>query len=72
MGSILQHLALTVNLPDNYIDWDQGGGSVAEHRKRRGQVIVENGVMIIIQAVFNMLVLIPIRVTGQLTNISFA
>ena len=69
VGRIFQHLALTVNLPDNYNDWDLGGGSVTEHQERRGQVLIENGVMIIIQAVFNMLMLIPIWVTGELTNV---
>ena len=68
VGRILQHLALTVNLPDNYNDWDLDGGSVAEHQQRRGQVLIENSVLIVIQAVFNMLMLIPIWVTGELTN----
>ena len=31
---MLQHVALTVNLPDNFADWDDGVGSLADHRQR--------------------------------------
>ena len=66
--SILEHLALTVNLPDNYADWDQCEGDVEEHREMKSSVIKENVVMICIHAVSNMLMLVPIWVTSELNE----
>ena len=34
LSIMLQHVALTVNLPDNFADWDDGVGSLADHRQR--------------------------------------
>ena len=64
MSRILQHLALTVNLPDNYADWDQAEISLAEHHRRKYSVILETCVLISFHAISNLLMLIPIWVTG--------
>ena len=34
-GSKLHHMALIINLPDNYGDWTSGGGSLDELRRRQ-------------------------------------
>ena len=71
VSSILEHLALTVNLPDNYADWDQCKGNVEEHREMKSSVVKENVVMICIHGVSNMLMLVPIWVTSELTETYF-
>ena len=71
VSSILEHLALTVNLPDNYADWDQCEGDVEEHREMKSSVVKENVVMICIHGVSNMLMLVPIWVTSELTETYF-
>ena len=70
ISTVLQHLVLSINLPDNYADWDQEkNGSPAEYERRRKSVILESCVMIFIHTISNILMIVPIWVTGILTGI---
>ena len=64
LSSITQHLFLTVNIPDNYKDWDQSGGSLAEHKQRKLEANRENLAMIIVHNISNLLLLVPLWTTG--------
>ena len=63
-SSLTQHLLLSVNIPDNYKDWDQGGGSLRQHLERRLKVNQENVAMIIVHNISNFLLLVPLWTTG--------
>ena len=65
LSSILQHLVLTVNIPDNYTDWDQCEGSPAEHQRRKSRSNSENVAMIGVHTISNMLLLVPLWMTGN-------
>ena len=65
LSSILQHLVLTVNIPDNYTDWDQCEGSPAEHQRRKSRSNSENFAMIVVHNISNMLLLVPLWMTGN-------
>ena len=64
-ASKLQHIALIVNLPDNYGDWTSGGGDPEELRRRRKMHLVENFIMILLQFISHLLMVIPFYVTGE-------
>ena len=64
-GSKLHHIALIINLPDNYGDWTSGGGSLDELRKRQKMHLVEISIMILLQFISHMLMTIPFYVTGE-------
>ena len=64
-ASKLHHIALIINLPDNYGDWTSGGGSLDELRKRQKMHLVEISIMILLQFISHMLMTIPFYVTGE-------
>jgi len=64
-SSLTQHLLLSVNIPDNYKDWDQGGGSLRQHLERRLKVNQENVAMIIVHNISNFLLLVPLWTTAH-------
>jgi len=67
-ASKLHHIALIINLPDNYGDWTSGGGSLDELRKRQKMHLVEISIMILLQFISHMLMTIPFYVTGKNAN----
>jgi hypothetical protein len=64
-GSKLQHVVEAVNLPETFSAWDEGGGSPAEHRRRWRAVRREMAATIGLHCFFNLLMVIPIMVTGR-------
>jgi hypothetical protein len=64
-GSKLQHVIEAVNLPETFSDWDEGGGSPAEHRRRWRAVRREMAATVGLHCLFNMLMVVPIMVTGR-------
>ena len=65
IGSKLQHIALIVNMPDNYGEWSSGGGDLAQLKRRQRRHLVESCVMILLQFVSHILMVIPFWVTGD-------
>ena len=63
--SKLQHLVETVNMPDCFSDWEEGEGGVKEHKRRRGARMLETVMMILIQFGFNLLMAVPLWITGE-------
>ena len=64
-SSISQHLVLAVNIPDNYADWDQSEGGQAEHKMRKSKSKSEIVAMIIVHNISNMLLIVPLWMTGN-------
>ena len=62
----VKHILESVNRPDYFVDWERGGGSVAEHEGRRKKVIAETSAMVGIHFLFNLLLLIPLWVTSKM------
>ena len=67
LTSIVQHLVLTVNIPDNYKDWDQSEGDPGEHLRKKLDANRENVAMIIVHNVSNLLLLVPLWKTGTIS-----
>ena len=65
IGSKLQHIALIVNMPDNYGEWSSGGGDLAQLKGRQRRHLVESCIMILLQFVSHILMVIPFWVTGE-------
>ena len=65
IGSKLQHIALIVNMPDNYGEWSSGGGDLAQLKRRQRRHLVESCIMILLQFVSHILMVIPFWVTGE-------
>ena len=62
----VKHILESVNRPDYFVDWERGGGSVAEHDGRRKKVIAETSAMVGIHFLFNLLLLVPLWVTSMM------
>ena len=67
LTSIVQHLVLTVNIPDNYKDWDQSEGGPGEHLRKKLDANRENVAMIIVHNISNLLLLVPLWKTGTIS-----
>ena len=65
--TMLKHLFESVNRPDYFVDWERGNGSVAELKQRWKEVLGETSAMVCIHFVFNLLLLVPLWVTGRTT-----
>ena len=65
--SKLQHLVETLHMPKWYADWEQGEGGPEEHRLRCWMVYVEIIALIGVQLVSNLMLLVPIWITGEVT-----
>ena len=65
--TMLKHLFESVNRPDYFVDWDRGGGNVAEHDRRWQMVLAETSAMVGIHFVFNLLLIVPLWVTSRTT-----
>ena len=65
--TMLKHLFESVNRPDYFVDWDRGGGNVAEHNRRWQMVLAETSAMVGIHFVFNLLLIVPLWVTSRTT-----
>ena len=69
--TMLKHLFESVNRPDYFVDWDRGGGNVAEHNRRWKMVLAETSAMVGIHFVFNLLLIVPLWVTSRTTFYGF-
>ena len=66
-GSKLKHVLEAINCAEPYSDWDAGEGRPAEHMKRWWATFRETAAMIGLHFLFNLLLLVPIFVTGEVT-----
>ena len=65
-GKKFQHIVFALNMPEAFGDWDDDQDlDVAGHLIRWWKVLVEMLVMIFAQLLFNMILLVPIWVTGM-------
>ena len=48
-GSKLQHISLTINLPDNFGDWTSGGGDLDDLTRRQRMHLLERCILILLQ-----------------------
>ena len=62
----VQHILESVNRPDYFVDWERGGGSVAEHEVRRKKVVAETSAMVGVHFLFNLLLLVPLWITSMM------
>lgn len=62
------HCLENTNLPSNVREWDDGKGDAEEHRRRMYLNWREGLVVIIINAVFNLSLLIPLYYLGKLSS----
>ena len=61
-----QHIVEALNIPEEFSDWDNDQDlDVAGHLDKWWKVLVEMLVMIFAQLIFNMILLVPIWVTGM-------
>ena len=61
----LLHTVEKLNFPDCYSDWDEGEGSLEQHRERYWAVKKEMVAMVILHFLSNLVMLCPIVITGQ-------
>ena len=61
----LHHMMEAINIPDCFSDWDDNEGDVEEHRRRKTAVMRETSIMILVQFISNLLMLVPLWVTGE-------
>ena len=55
-----------LHIPDFVRDWDMGDGDVQMHKDRWRKTMMEITFMILIQFVFNNILLVPILVAGSI------
>ena len=60
-----QHIVEILNMPDVFADWDEDEGTVTQHRERRREAVKETVAMAVVHLGCNMLMLVPIWVTGE-------
>ena len=61
----VQHAVEAINLAESFEEWDEGGGSPAEHIRRWKNALAEIAVTTGLNGFFNLLMLLPIWVTGK-------
>ena len=62
----LQHIVEALNIPETFMDWDTDQDlNVAGHLNKWWKVLIEMLVMVFAQLIFNMILLVPIWVTGM-------
>ena len=62
----LQHILEALNMPEAFMDWDSDQDlNVAGHKNKWWKVLIEMLVMVFAQLIFNMILLVPIWVTGM-------
>ena len=72
MGEKIQHILMTLHCPEAYGDWDTDHDlDVAGHLKKWKSILTESLVMILMQCLSNLLLLVPLFVTGKLVCILF-
>ena len=65
-GSKLKHVLEGINSAEPYSDWDAGEGGPADHRSRWWATFRETAAMIGLHFLFNLVLLIPVFVTGEI------
>ena len=72
MGEKIQHILMTLHCPEAYGDWDTDHDlDVAGHLKKWKSILTESLVMILMQCLSNLILLVPLFVTGKLVCIIF-
>ena len=72
MGEKIQHILMTLHCPEAYGDWDSDHDlDVADHLKKWKSILRESLVMILMQCLSNLILLVPLFVTGKLVCILF-
>ena len=66
-GSKLKHVLEAINCAEPYSDWDSGEGGPAEHMRRWWATFRETAAMIGLHFLFNLVLLLPIFMTGEVT-----
>ena len=67
-GKRIQHILEAINIPEAFADWDNNHTlDVAGHRRKWKTVLIEMVWMVVMQFASNMVLLIPIFVTGTLS-----
>ena len=62
----LQHIVEVLNIPEAFNDWDDDYDlDIACHLNKWWKVLVEMLVMVFAQLIFNLILLVPIWVTGM-------
>ena len=66
MGEKIQHILMTLHCPEAYGDWDTDHDlDVAGHLKKWKSILTESLVMILMQCLSNLILLVPLFVTGK-------
>ena len=67
----VQHVVEAINLAESYVEWDKEGGSPADHIRRWKAALTEIAVTTGLNGFFNLLMLVPMWVTGIKKSVSF-
>ena len=71
-GEKIQHILMTLHCPEAFGDWDSDHDlDVAGHLKKWKSILKESLVMILMQCLSNLILLVPLFVTGKLVCIIF-
>ena len=62
----VKHILESVNRPDYFVDWERGNGNVAELKQRWKEVLGETSAMVVINFLFNLLLLVPLWFTSKM------
>ena len=66
MGEKIQHILMTLHCPEAFGDWDSDHDlDVAGHLKKWKSILKESLVMILMQCLSNLILLVPLFVTGK-------
>ena len=62
----IRNVLQSLHIPDFVSDWDVGKGDVQNHKQRWTRTMIEISFMILIQLIFNIILLIPILIAGSI------
>ena len=62
----VKHILESVNRPDYFVDWERGNGNEAQLKQRWKEVIGETSAMVVINFLFNLLLLVPLWFTSKM------
>ena len=62
----VKHILESVNRTDYFVDWERGNGNEAQLKQRWKEVIGETSAMVVINFLFNLLLLVPLWFTSKM------